>query len=360
MKPAVTRALQLLRDADPAHNLAPVESATVASAWSEVREANLADPLQLTESHRPRRALQIVLVVATVSVVAGVSAAIVASRHSSTQPPGPGSSVGPTGTATASADPNFALTLQLVERILAAAPTLPGAVPAGQAPTTALSTPANSPADGNLTARTAFWTAPGTMSAAIAYFKANPPTGMKLTGTMTGGNANGNTGTGTVDEQGVTFEGPSTTTSQSPQLEITVVPLGGGVGVRVDAMAIWIPTKPASEHIGTVTSVDITVDRRASAPTVRRILTGAPAQRLADAVDALPVGTTSVRFCALDRGFSDDLVFHAGARTIHVVNRVGGCGGVRVTVGRAAQPELSGSVDPLVTKELALPANYGN
>jgi hypothetical protein len=140
-----------------------------------------------------------------------------------------------------------------------------------------------------------------------------------------------------------------------------VVAQGSGVAVRADAMAIWIPTKPASEYISTVTSVDITVDRPGAAPTVRRTLTGAPAQHLAAAIDALRVDLPGIRHCPMDRGFTDKLLCHtATGHTIDVITNVGDCGDSTATADGTAQPTLSGGADRVVTDELGLPSNYGS
>src|SRR5262249_37223333 len=146
----------------------------------------------------------------------------------------------------------------------------------------------------------------GTVAAAIAWFEANPPPGMTI-----GMRGNGN------DEQDLGFQAGSMFHDQ-PWVQITVVPAGDGVAIRVDAMAVWAPTKPAWAYLKAVDAVDATVLRPAFgpsgtpplAPTAQRTLTGAPAQHLADAIDALPVMTPGVRSCPADRGFSDHLTFH--------------------------------------------------
>jgi hypothetical protein len=267
---------------------------------------------------------------------------------------------GPTGTVGTSDDPNFAPTLRLVEQTLAGAPTLPGAVPAVHAPAAALTAPFGYRADGNLIDRAAFWTAPGTPTDAIEYLTTNLPFGMTLSGT----GSSGHTKTDRMEKQVVMYDGPVTSPSQWLELQISVVRSGSGVAVRADATGVWLPTKPAAEYIGTVSSVDVTVYRptaTAGAPTVHRTLTGVAAQRLADAIDALPLPTPQTRTCLTGRPFSDEFVFHAASRTIAAVNRVDGCGGVvTVTINGAGQPNLSGNIDMQVTAELGLPADYGN
>jgi hypothetical protein len=142
---------------------------------------------------------------------------------------------------------------------------------------------------------------------------------------------------------------------------VAVESLGAGVAVRVDAMAVWIPTRPPDTFIGTVNSVDVTVVRGSAAPTVTRTLTGAGAQRLADAVDALdPETQVGPRPCPVGMyGFSDTLVFHGPGRTVTVFATVGGCGGATLVVDSGPQELLAGLLDEAVLAELGLAANYG-
>src|SRR5262249_15497626 len=159
-------------------------------------------------------------------------------------------------------------------------------------PTPELALPLAAPEYSNLIDRAAFWTAPGTLAEALTFYEAHPPVGLTLTGT------------GTVGGQALRiFTDPHAKGSfDSPQVEITVITFGAGVAVRADAMAIWIPTKPASAYIGAVSSVDVTVVRPGAAETVRRTLTGAAAQRLADAIDALSLAPSGVFSCPMGRG----------------------------------------------------------
>jgi hypothetical protein len=139
---------------------------------------------------------------------------------------------------------------------------------------------------------------------------------------------------------------------------VAVVPYPGGVAIRVDATAVWIPTKPASEYIGSVDSVDVTVDRGGAAPTVLCRLSGAPARRLAAAVDALrPEPHYGPRPCPLIRNpETDTLLFRPAGHIITVVATGEGCGGVSVDVDGVAQPRLGGYLDAQVHTELDLPS----
>jgi hypothetical protein len=146
--------------------------------------------------------------------------------------------------------------------------------------------------------------------------------------------------------------------------ELTLAaPLGDREVVRASdgARLPVFPVKPASEDIGSVDSVDVTVDRRGAVPTVMRTLSGDPARWLAAAVDALrPEPDYDPSPCPMGRVYpgTDTLVFHKAGRTVTAVVTVGGCGGVDVEVDGVAQPRLGGDVDAPVLAELGLPPTY--
>jgi hypothetical protein len=371
VKAEVVQALRLLRGADPAAAAEDALSAagvSVDEAWQAFRaEADEArQPLGV--GHRRRR-VQMVLAAAAVVVIAAVALAITsASRDriraagtTASSPAATPSSEAPTTaselpSSTPGPDPHLTATRELVDQMLAAAPGLPAAISVTDAPTAALDAPASISADENWIDRAAFWTAPGGLEEAISYLKAHPPEGMNLSseGRM------GDERTNTVDELSVSVDLPDTESSFFIELQFSVVPFGNGVAVRADAAAIWIPTKRDSEYIGAVDSVDVTVFRMANAPTVNRTLGNPAAQKLADAIDALPVATRHPGSCPNNRGYHDELTFHVGPRTIEVVNKVGGCGGVTITVGHASQPALAGNIDREITAALGLPATYGD
>jgi hypothetical protein len=260
--------------------------------------------------------------------------------------------LGPSGTIGTSNDPNFASTLAAVQRTLQQVPSLPASRRVRSSPAAALDCPTTIQESANWIDRASFWTTPGTAANVIAYFTTHPPDGMTLT-------SRGTISTGQGDIVELIGFGSALSSAATPGVTVSVTPLADGVGIRIDATAVWQPTKPGSERIGTVTSVDVTVTRGTSTPTVSRTLEDPAAQRLADAVDRLSPEAPGVRSCPNDQGFTDALVFHSSGRTVNVVNHVGGCGGVSVTVNGVEQPDLAGSVDAQVLAALGLPANYG-
>ena len=92
--------------------------------------------------------------------------------------------------------------------------------------------------------------------------------------------------------------------------------------------AIWLPTRPASEVLPAVTSVDLTLTRSNGLPTVRRTLGVGPATQLAAVVNAIPLTTPSVHSCPPSSAGTNRLVFHTAAGPdITLSTVVGGCGG---------------------------------
>jgi hypothetical protein len=257
-------------------------------------------------------------------------------------------------TVTPNPDPNYALTVQRVEWTLASVPVRPDAIPQAASPVAQLVRPPLDPGSDNLIDRFSFWRASGTVDAAIAWFETHPPSGMSV-GARGGG----------VFERYL-FEAGSTVPGE-PWVVVAVAATGDGVAIRVDAMALWTLAKPALARIGPVDSVDVTVDRlnilmdlRLRAPTVHRTLTGAPAQRLADTIDALLVNPPGQVSCEDETGASDRLIFHTrSGRVVDVVESVRACPGVRLTRD-GASTQLTGSVDGQVMAALGLPANYGS
>jgi hypothetical protein len=253
------------------------------------------------------------------------------------------------------------VTAEVVPRLLAAAPVVPGATRVAHAPVKALRQPMETPASPNLVRRTRWWTAPGTMADAIAYYGAHPPGGTKKDGSSTAAGPGGTTA------EGVSF-GPSggrwlrPTVYTELELLVSVAPTAHGVAIRVDADAIWLPQRTPAEHIpGDVTSVHVVVDRNGHPVTVRRTLRAAEARSLATVVNGLPVSTPGEFSCPADFGGQDRLTFHGARGDVQVDADTSGCAGV--TVGRQSEhnPPLSGgrTLDHAVLRALGLPANYG-
>jgi hypothetical protein len=377
-----------LREADPAVGVtgspATIEAALNAVLAESVEPVGLdlvADELLSEPSRRSR--LSIALVAAVVLAIAGVAVGISRSRpHLSQQAVGsvngprsslpnlpqklprklprevPRASLTPSGGSPD--DPNYAPALTLANNALSTLPTLPDSTSTPSAPVKVLLTPGQGGQDSNVVLLSAFWTAPGTTVAAQDYFMAHPPVHTKLDGFS---NTND-----PADPVNVSFVGAPGRYS-ALWANFQIVPFHAGVALRADVEVSWYSTKSAQERIGTVSSADVVVDRSNSGgdglprvSNVDKTLTGATAQALAAAVDAAklePAGNV-LRSCPIDFGYTDRLTFTAGARTIVVLVTVGGCEGMSETVDRVTQPPMAGTVDPLLMKDLGLPAGYGD
>jgi hypothetical protein len=252
-------------------------------------------------------------------------------------------------------------TEQVVARLLAGAPTVPGARAVDNSPTDALDQPMEEPASPSLIRRTDLWTAPGTTGAALEYIRSHLSPGFTPNGSSSWG------GTGPA-VQGLSFDASGRRWQRSGlytglELLVSVTPFGGGVAIRVDAEAMWLPQRGVDQRIPlSVGSVNVVVDRYDSAPTVHRTLGAANARSLAATVNHLAMYPPVVRHCPMDRGFTDTLIFHAVRADIVVRADVDGCSSVTVRVnGHQSGPTLQGggAFDQAVTRVLGLPREYG-
>jgi hypothetical protein len=232
----------------------------------------------------------------------------------------------------------YADTLRAVERLLNAAPVLPGADVVDHAPTPALQQPFMQPGSPNDVDRIRWWTAPGTVNAALAYFRAHPAPGVVKWTSEGRGNPIHSL---LFNASGAQWTNP--TAYAVPGLFISVVQLGDHVAVRANAHAVWLPQRTPAEQIPmNVTSVDVILDRHAYAPRITRTLAAPAARSLATVVNSLPVEIPGGR-CPADIGFTDTLTFHTPTTVIRVAVEVEGCQPVTVTrPGGAPQPVLSG------------------
>lgn len=149
----------------------------------------------------------------------------------------------------------------------------------------------------------------------------------------------------------------------SRQLIVEVVGDGAGTAVRVDAQVIWLPTRPASEHVpARATAVTIAMDigmnqgsRKPPAPVT--ITDPAKVSKLAALINGLPRTTGEIYSCPADFGDSLTLTFRAGPQgpslAVATVD-LSGCEGVALTVGGQPQPALQGGIGPQVLKTAGL------
>lgn len=318
----------------------------------------------LARAPRRRRYLAPALAAAAVLAIA-VPIAVAISRGSGT-PTATSTAIGsgsPTPPATVS-DPEG----DAIARITAALAAAP--LPAGSTEVAhsiaGLDTPFSMSTSPNQVRRTSWWTAPGDVSAAIAYMKEHPPTGMHLQGWASGGSD---------DRQEVDFaDNPSDPASYPIEIEYYMAPYQGGIALRVDAVTTWAPSRPAWSVVpGDAASADLTVVRDSlnpdrpelgGAPTVQRTLTGAALTQLADALNALPArAPEGIHSCpAMLVNARDLAVFHTPAGDIRIVRNGGGCAfNATITAAAGAGEVYVNGADftnALLTA-LGLPKNYG-
>ena len=237
---------------------------------------------------------------------------------------------------------NVAATRHRVTELIALSPVLPGAHALTRSPVADLDKPPSVPVSDNVVSQSRWWTAPGTVEAAVAWLTAHPPGGLSYVG------AGSSSGPGQLPKQDLTFSSRASHAAYAQdQLLLSVVPLGNGVAVRADAQAIWLPDRTAASAVPLpVDSVELRITRpgtRARAATVR----GERGEELARAVNALPAvapGRYSCPAVIVGRDSSDVLTFHTRQRVVVVTVDLTGCTSVTVSVhGPARQPALTGA-----------------
>ncbi len=244
-------------------------------------------------------------------------------------------------------DPHRTAAQAEIDRLIALVPSIPGAQVAHSAPTPSLQQPFERENSANLVQSTKWWTAPGGIDAALTYLKSHVPA--SLTGT---GSASGS------DFQALVWGSTSTDAFRNPQVLIKVVQHDGGVAIRADAQAVWIPSKPAIALLPTRPgSIDVTVG--GPMPERRQLghatLTGASAQRVTQAVNGLPVVVPGTYNCPAATGEQDTVRFSAAGHAYVLRVAVTGCSSVTIIVDGKQAAVLQGSIDPLLRELLHLP-----
>lgn len=140
---------------------------------------------------------------------------------------------------------NNAAAVSDATRLLAGAPLPPGSVRVSSEPSGdggLLGHPLDTPVTPALVDRYGWWTTSTSFADAVAYLRAHPPAGGMLTG-FVGGLAG--------PPNGLMFSfSPRAGVLSSRSLAYSLVALsGGGTGIRIDAMDIWIVARPADERI---------------------------------------------------------------------------------------------------------------
>lgn len=315
-----------------------------------------APPIDVRSPFRARRLLPPLAVSLTLFVA--TAAIVVTVRHLSDAGPTAASAVSaraPAATAPPTTRDPAAVTATELAHLLKAAPVLPGARESKAAPLPALRQQTNGPAQPEVVVRSRWWTAPGTVEAALSYFDAQRQAG--LTRTETDGPV---TDHGVIS-QGLAFSAPDAVAYTQARLALTVIAVDGGVAVRAEASAVWLPARTAAEHIpASATSVDVVLTRGAAI--TRRSLSGIAVQRIADPLNRLTVYPPGTYSCPMSRGNSDILTFHStDAAEIVATIAVDGCQGVSVTVNgvpQAALWSLGTKLEATLLFEFGLPASF--
>ena len=232
---------------------------------------------------------------------------------------------------------NKAITWREVRHVLADVPVLPGARPVRHPPSVALSKPTQAIGSPNRVMATRWWTAPGTVAAALRYLRAHPPTHLRVTGRGTFTSPD-------VVVKSLLLDGRDTTAYRQLTLVMAVTRNGRGVAVRADAEAVWLPRRMRAEHIDAagLTSVEVTITRPGKAPTVHRTLAGHRARVLATIVNHLQVRAPGTYHCPADLGYVDFFTFHGRGPDVVVRAEATGCTTVLVRVSGRRQPVLQG------------------
>jgi hypothetical protein len=296
---------------------------------------------------------------AVLSGCAGSNSAVSNSAAASPSSAGPtsagnGSSGPPSNTGgSVGASPQVVAASAEADRLLAAVPVEPGARQLDSAPPGLPATQTRIVAPDGAVLRSAWFSQPGSVESATAYFDAHVPAGTTLQRPASGSTP------GTV-----TYRAPATANYLSAGLSLTVISIGDGVAVRAVAMVVPVGGTGATGSAGVipaeVTAVDITLEGPNSSKPFGRTLTGVPAAGLAAAVNGLRQPTPGSVSCMADSGFREILVFHAGGSTVTVTVKTDPCGSVKVVNAGISQVlSGAGTLDRAVLAALRLPSGYG-
>ncbi len=232
-----------------------------------------------------------------------------------------------------------------------------GAVPSSSIPpgAPALAQPGVEPGSPYLVDRSAWWTAPGSLSSVVTWVRAHAPPGAEMAGTGL------SSVHGIVEWQVVGWSFPA----QEPavtwsQLSVMVAPDGPAtVGIRADAQAIWDPLRTRQSVIPSdVMSVTVTEQAGGDAlaatsttlaPSV--ISTSrAVVRRYVAVVDALPVDDVPILNCPAWTGLGFHVVFarRNGSTVASVSGDAAQCGGYGLTVNGTRQLSVSDPSETLL------------
>ncbi len=247
-------------------------------------------------------------------------------------------------------DPHFVSAQLAAGTLLTAVPLPTGAEPASSPPpgSPALAHPGVVPGSPYLVDRSAWWTAPGSLPAVVAWLRAHAPPGADMAAT------GASFLHGVVEWQGVGWsfasQGPAVTWMQ---LAVMVAPDGPGmVGMRADAQVIWDPLRTRASLIPpdvdsiTVTELPgsdgVTATSTTLAPPVTST-SGAVVARYVAVVDALPVDDVPILNCPAWTGLRFQVVLanRQGSAVASITGDAAQCGGYALSINGMRQSTVS-------------------
>lgn len=247
----------------------------------------------------------------------------------------------------------------------------PGTARSGRLAVSPLAQAPDVPMSPDLVSRTQWYQAPGQWQAVYAWILAHPPTGLAPAGSGTLSQASctvveppdPHPGSGScVTMRDVEFSRPPVPGALAQRwLEISVAGDGPGrAAVRVDAVDVWIPARPAGEQIPASAKVVTIAPAWGVGPatSARPVTITDPATvaRIVTVVDGLPVFPPGTMSCPAFQGRAMLLTFRAaaGGPVLAVIQGdTTGCGTVSVTINGHAMLAL-GDADTMQQRILAI------
>jgi hypothetical protein len=263
------------------------------------------------------------------------------------------------------------VTVRTVERLVAAAPTLPGAVNADRSPAPGLRDSFPMPPENPQFVRRIAWsTAPGTVAGALADVASRLPAGVThLTMSGWGGNSTSKEYWRNYAAVSARWRRPSIYYGLT--LDFVVTQIGDRVGLGVAAEATWLQPRVAEAYVPRTVAAaravveryrDLAVANRHGAPTVKKTLDRHDARHFAQLINHLPADRLGMFSCPPPIG-KDTLTFNDVANTTVTIGI--GCGYAEIAKNASDVASLGfgttqlSAVDVAVLRAMGLPSDYG-
>lgn len=371
MNLSVEETVAVFRSLDPASQREATSSAEIDATLRTILASDDAVHVDLGvfETKRSRRS-RIALVAASVLAVAAVAAGVAATRDRShragIEPLGPSSSstaAPPPGVTLLPPqnDPHYRAAVAIVSRVTARLPAMPGSKEVPSPPLVDLKAVGTATPEGHLVRLSRYWTTTDTFQHVASFFSSHRPFG---TGSGSTPQWSNSAGVGSP----VWYLLYDRSDGGIAEVVINIQTYPGGVAVGINVERAWQSTKPAGLYLGSVDSVDVTVDRSDGrstghhVPTIRQSLGKEQAQLLASLVDDDPPAAPSTNgACPGGPDYFDRLVFHVGTRMASVVTQLRPCGHVVLSIDGATAllDDSRDQLDSQLMKLVGLPAGYG-